>query len=366
MLKKYRHLYRFILSFVFFVTVTASGAPVANAADINTFSVSLSTIEQSVVADHTLTFTINDAWSATETLTIDYPDGFDLSTLANSEPEDFDITDDAAEKTIVANGSCAANSIEITTVDAATDDKLTFTLCAGSSAITTGSIMVFEIGINATFGSPGNDQITNQTAAENATDAVIAIAGTFSGSGSAAVEIVTDNTATINATVGPSITCSFAGLTTTFSNLTTGLISTSDTNTVITISTNAPNGFTLTVRDAGDGANPGLYKSSSPTSLIGSATDGFANTATLVAGTDGFGIQASTSGGSGASVTIATRYDQSGNSIGGLELTDTTLASATGAVSGRGVTMVHKAAVEGLTPAGSYSDTLTYVCTGTF
>ena len=361
MLKNYQHLYRIILSFVFFVAVTASEIPVANAADINTFSVSLSTIEESVVANQTITFTINDAWSATETLTIDYPDGFDLNTWGNSEPEDFDITDDAAEKTIVANGSCTADSIEITTVDATIDDKLTFTLCAGSTAIATGSIMVVEIGTNATFGSPGNDQITNQTAAQNATDAVVTIAGTFSGTGSAAVEIVT-----INATVGPSITCSFAGLTTTFANLTTGLISTSDTNTVITVSTNAPNGLTLTVRDAGDGANPGLYKSSSPTSLIGSATDGFADTATLAAGTDDFGIQASTSGGSGASVTIAARYDQSGNDIGGLELTDTTVASATGAVSGRGVTMVHKAAVEGLTPAGSYADTLTYICTGTF
>ena len=98
MLKNYQHVYHIILSFVFFVAVTASEIPVANAADINTFSVSLSTIEESVVANQTITFTINDAWSATETLTIDYPDGFDLNTLGNSEPEDFDITDDAAEK----------------------------------------------------------------------------------------------------------------------------------------------------------------------------------------------------------------------------------------------------------------------------
>ncbi len=349
------------------ITILAlAGVRFAQAAAISTFSVTLSTIQESVAANQTLTFTINDPWDATETLTVDYPDGFSLSTLANTEPEDFDITDDGAEKTIVANGSCAADSIEITTVDAATNDRLTFTLCSGSTSIATSSVIVIEIGTHATQGSAGNDQITNQTAAENATDAVITIAGTFSGSGTAAVEIVADNSATVNATVGPSITCSFAGMTTTFTNLTTGAISTSDTNTTITVSTNASNGFNLTVRDEGDGANPGLYKSSAPTSLIGSATDAFANTATLVAGTDGFGIQGSTSGGSGATVTIDARYNQTSNDVGGLERTDTLLASATGAVANRQVTVVHKAAVGGLTPAGSYSDTLTYVCTGVF
>ncbi|MEX0594650.1 MAG: hypothetical protein WD157_00940, partial [Patescibacteria group bacterium] len=278
----------------------------------------------------------------------------------------FDITDDAAEKSIVAAGSCVADSIEITTVDAVTNDRLTFTLCSGSTAIATGSVIVVEIGTNAAQGGAGNDQIVNQTAAENDTDSVITIGGSFNGTGTAAVEIVADNTAVVNASVGPSITCGFAGLTTTFSNLTTGLISTADTNTVITISTNAESGFNLTVRDEGDGADPGLYKSSAPTSIIGSATDAFADTATLAAGTDGFGIQASTSGGSGASVTIAARYDQTSNAVGGLELTDTQVASATGAVANRAVTIVHKAAVGGLTPAGSYTDTLTYVCTGTF
>jgi hypothetical protein len=355
-----------VLALALLIFVSLSDINITRAALVDTFSVSLSTIEESVDANHTLTFTINDSWDASDTLYIDYPDGFDLGDLANTEPEDFDITDDAAEKTIVANGSCSANSIEITTVDSVTDDRLTFTLCSGSTAIASGSVIVVEIGTHATAGSAGNDQIANQTAAQNATDATVSIGGTFGGTGSAAVEIVSDSTTTVNATVGPSITCSFAGTTTTFSNLTTGLISSSDTNTVITVSTNAESGFNLTVRDAGNGTNPGLYKSSTPTSLIGSADDSFNNTATLSAGTDGFGIQASTSGGSGASVTIATRYDQAGNDIGGLELTDTSLASATGAVSSRAVTIVHKAAVGGLTPAGSYTDTLTYVCTGIF
>jgi len=365
-MKKITCVTRWLFSTALTIASAFGGITPALAADIDTFSVSLSTIEESVAANQTLTFTINDSWDATETLTVDYPDGFDLSTLGNTEPEDFDITDDAAEKGIVANGSCVANSIEITTVDAVTDDQLTFTLCSGSTAIATGSVIVIEIGTNATFGSAGNDQITNQSAAQNNTDAVVTIGGNFGGSGTAAVEIVADNTTTVNATVGPSITCGFSGMTTTFTSLTTGSISTSGTNTVITISTNAANGFSLTVRDVGDTADPGLYKSSAPTSLIGSADDSFNNTATLVAGTDGFGIQGSTSGGSGASVTIAARYNQTGNDVGGLELTDTTLASATGAVSNRAVTIVHKAAVGGLTPAGSYSDILTYVCTGIF
>lgn len=339
------------------------------AADVTSFSDTLSTIKESVVANHTFTFTITDGWAADETLTLDFPAGFSNSGFANTEPEDFDITDDGAEQNLVANGGCTGATLEIaiTTVDTVDPIGFTFTRCTGDATITAGSVVVIEIGTHATTGGTGNDQITNQTAAQNGTDGVITLTGGggYTDTGSVAVEIVADNDVTVNATVDPRITCAFTGLTTTFASL-TGPVATSDTNTTITVSTNAANGFNISVRDEGNGTNPGLYKSSAPTYLIGSADSSFSNTALLANDVDGFGIQGSTSGGSGATVTIDARYDQSGNNVGGLERTATNLASATGAVASRVITIVHKAAVSGLAAAGAYTDTLTYVCTGIF
>lgn len=349
--------------------VAAFPVSVTRAADVTSFSDTLSTIKESVVANHTFTFTITDGWAATETLTLDFPAGFSNSGFANTEAEDFDITDDGVEQNLVASGGCSGTTleIEVTTVDTSDPIGFTFTRCTGDATIAAGSVVIIEIGTNATTGGTGNDQITNQTAAQNGTDGVISLTGGggYTDTGNLAVEIVADNDVTVNATVDPRITCAFTGLTTTFASL-TGPVTTSDTNTTITVSTNASNGFNISVRDAGNGTNPGLYKSSSPTYLVGSADSSYANTATLTNDVDGFGIQGSTSGGSGASVTIDARYNQVSNAVGGLELAATNLASATGAVASRVVTIVHKAAVSGLAAAGAYTDTLTYVCTGVF
>lgn len=340
------------------------------AAAVSSFSDRLSTIKESVVANHTLTFTINDSWDASETLSIDFPDTFNTTGFANSDDNDYDVTDDAAEIEVVASGGCAANKIEITTVNTTTD-TFTFTLCSGSTALASASVIVIEIGTHATANGTGDTQITNQTASENNSNAIVTLAGNFGGSGTLALEIVADNDVTVNATVDPSITCAFTGMTTTFASLTTGAISTSDTNTTVTISSNGGSGVSLTVRDDGNGTNPGLYKSAGTTYLIGSADGSFGNIVTLAAGTDGFGLTASSSGGSGAALTIDGRFDASGgaNEVGGLEVgaaNAVSLATSTGTLASRVVTITHKAAVSGLAPAGSYTDTITYVCTGIF
>src|SRR3990167_2246193 len=107
----------------------------AQAAPHTVISDQLSRLEVSLNANHTITFTLASAWDASEALTLDFVDGdgFDTTEFANTEPEDFDIRwggSGGTEKTIVASGGCAANSIEITTVNTTTD-TFTFTLCAG-------------------------------------------------------------------------------------------------------------------------------------------------------------------------------------------------------------------------------------------
>ncbi len=114
------------------------------------------------------------------------------------------------------------------------------------------------------------------------------------------------------------------------------------------------------MQDAGNGVSPGLYApGATSTPII------LSSTATLSAGTEGYGIQAATSSnGTGALLSVSPTYLKTGNNVGGLSLTSTPLASSTAPVASKEVIITHKAAISGLTKAGSYSDTITYSCLG--
>ncbi|MCS6789236.1 MAG: hypothetical protein NZ484_01555 [Patescibacteria group bacterium] len=113
----------------------------------------------------------------------------------------------------------------------------------------------------------------------------------------------------------------------------------------------------------GSTSSPGLYKGDAPTYLIPSPNAVFSATATLVAGTDGYGIQAATTtAGSGSILSLNPRYNQTGSVVGGLTTTTLTLASSSATTSNRQVLVTHRVAVSASTPSGNYSDTITYSC----
>ncbi len=155
----------------------------------------------------------------------------------------------------------------------------------------------------------------------------------------------------ITTAAAPALTCTLSATSTSFSNLSPSSVSTSTPDITITITSSG--GFQITVKDAGNGTNPGLYKSTSPTYLIQS-TD-----ATLTPGTDGYGIQATTTN---SNITINPKYNKSGNNVGGLSLTDIQLASSTTAVSNAQIIIKHKASASYIAPTGNYSDIITYSC----
>jgi hypothetical protein len=174
----------------------------------------------------------------------------------------------------------------------------------------------------------------------------------------ASIDMVQGATVTVTASVTETVTCSTNISSTAFGTLTTGAVSTAATNASSSLSCNNGLGCTLTVQDAGNGASPGLA-TTSPAYLIPSAN------ATLIAGTEGYGIQAtSTTGGSGGTLTIRSVYNVSSTDVGGLLIAATTLASSTAQVASRQVLVRHLAAISATTQAGSYSDTITYSCTG--
>lgn len=351
------------------ILIVAMTLPVfkAKAGDLTAISDTMSRMKDTTASDHTIKFTTPAGRTAIgDTITITFPTGF---TVTGVDDTDIDLSTGATTgyETELTLGAAAGAGVWGVSF---TGQVLTFTHPTDATGdIAATNKVVVEIGQVATGGA-ANAQITNQTVAQNNTDATIEIAGNNSfDTGSFAVEIVADDQIVYSATVDPSITASFSANASSFGTITTSAVADAATQIDITIGTNGNSGFTATVYDAGDGTNPGLYKSAATTDLIGSTTSAYADgPTTLAANTEGYGINAATSGGSGATVTIASPYDSSPQ-VGGLEVgtsAATTLASATGPCSGRIVSINAKAAIDSLIRAGSYQDTVTVIVTGNF
>lgn len=171
------------------------------------------------------------------------------------------------------------------------------------------------------------------------------------------------STVTVSATVNKTISCSTLATTTTFSTLSAIAVNTSTPAVSSTMACiNDLGGCTLSINDAGNTTNGGLYNATT-THLIPSPNAAFSATTTLVAGTEGFGINATTTAGTGAAFTVAANYAYSGATVGKLSPTAVTLVSTNATTSGATVTVTPLAAISASTPGGTYTDTITYGCT---
>ena len=302
-----------------------------------------------VYSNHTIKYTTPTGVAAGQNMQITFPAGFTIGTV---DYTDIDVS--WGPSTGAENELTLAATASGTTWGAVFAGQV-LSITSGTGTITAASKVIIEIGLNA---SGGNAQIQNQATAATYT---ISIAGSFGDTGKIAIVILTDDQVQLTATVNPSITFSISATSSAFGELSTGSVTASSPDITLTVGTNAQTGYTISVQDQGDGANPGLYNTTA-SYLIGSANPSYGDTATLSTGNEGYGIQ-----GASATATIAARYDKSGNDVGGLERTATTLASYSSGMTGNHtVTVTHKAAISSWTKAGSYSDTLTYIATGNF
>jgi len=172
----------------------------------------------------------------------------------------------------------------------------------------------------------------------------------------------TTSSVTVSATVTNTVSCSSDQSSTSFGTLSSLVVSTSTPNVVSNLSCNSGGGCTLNVQDAGNTSSPGLYAAAATSSPII-----LSSTATLSAGTEGYGIQATnTPSGSGAVLTVNATYLHATSTlaVGGLTIANAVLASSILPISNRQVAVAHAVAISGLTKAGAYADTITYSCTG--
>ncbi len=310
---------------------------VAWAASLSKMSDELSTIKAGTSANHTIKFRISTGAALDSTITINFPAGFAMGSIAFG---DIDLSHGAStgaetEETLETAATTTAWGAAVS------GQVLTLTAPGSSGAIAANDYVILEIGTNA---SGGSNQITNPTAGTHQID----IGGTFGDTGSLAVVTVADNQVAVTGTVLPTLSFSLSANTAAFGNLSSASVATAGTDITLTISTNGTKGYTVTVRDEGDASDPGLW-SAAANNLIASST------AALAAGTEGYGIQAS---GSGA--TVASPYNVSGINVGALSRTAQTLATNTGPADGDTVVVTHKAAISNITEPGDYVDTITY------
>ena len=133
-------------------------------------------------------------------------------------------------------------------------------------------------------------------------------------------------------------------------------------------STNSSSGtFFLKIYSAGTNTAgyPGAIWGAAAGAVVESPNAALSASATLVAGTEGYGVQAATT--SGSNLLIAPRYNYASSTIhtvGGLATSGTSqiIASSGAAISNEIVQVTHKMAVAPSTPGGSYSDTIYYTC----
>lgn len=292
---------------------------------LTSISDTMSRLKTGVASDHTVTFTTPTGIVNGNTVTLTFPSS---SFTMGASLSSVTIADNGGADNAVTSASYSANVLTIT--------------ASASSVVAAGHTATIKI---------PSAQITNPAAATY----VITIGGTFGDTGKVAVVILTDDQIPVTASVDPSLSMTVANTTLALGTLSSSSVASSSTNNVV-IGTNGSHGYTISVKDAGNSSNPGLYNSGS-SKLIASST------ATLSAGTEGYGAICGKTSGSGS----CSFADGSTNNVTGMSLVGATFASYNAKPSGNDTfTIGVKAAIASSTDAGSYTDTLTVIGTANF
>ena len=125
------------------------------AANITSVSNTLTDSDLGVVSNHTITFTTPTGVLNGETIVVTFPNGFNIST-SSVDSTDIDVA-------TTSDFSVAADCTGAEEVGASISGQdLTLTFCAGDGgSVPANGTTTIEIGTNATFGTTGDQQVTN-------------------------------------------------------------------------------------------------------------------------------------------------------------------------------------------------------------
>lgn len=227
----------------------------AQAANLTTISDTLSDSDVSVVSDHTINFTVptsSPGLLAGETMTVTFPAGF--AGVGSIAFGDVDIRVNGVDETVAAVAAPGVWGV------AGAGQVLTIT--SNNTTLSATDVVEIQIGTNATFGVTGSNQITNPTAGSY--EIVVTAGAVDTGKTRVAIidnvlvtaivdtafDFTIDGLATSTAINGTSTTGSTTPTLIDFGTLVAGEIKT--LAQALTVTTNARNGFVVTVNSDGD------------------------------------------------------------------------------------------------------------------
>jgi hypothetical protein len=348
-----------IISIAFGVSITH--VELVHAAGLNTLSDSLSTAKVGFASDHTIQFVTPTGVTSGQNITITFPNGWTMGNLATTSI-DFATSTSATCSGFadVVIGSSVPSGLAWGV--ATTSNIITFT--SGTAVIPANRCIQIRLGSNATFQGAGTTTIINPS---SATSSIINIAGSFGDTGQITVNIITDDTVAVTATVAQAFTFTISTSTIYFGTLSSSQTKyASSTNPLgdtletiahtLQVSTNAPSGYTVTIR----GQTLTSQQSASNTiNFIGPTA------ASSTVGIEQFGIRATSTGGSGAAVDptygALTSY--------GYDATATSsaiFATGSGATNTTTFGLRYVANIATLTEAGTYTSNVVFVATANY
>lgn len=360
-----KKLFSSIASFLVIVSIivgtSITHVELVYAAALTSLSDTLSSVKKSTLSDHTIQFVTPSGISAGQGFTITFPAGWTLGQLGATSTDFATSTSASCSGFTDANLTNGAASGLIWGVSTSSQS---ISITSGTAVVPANRCVQIRLGSNAVFQASGASQITNPS---SATSSIITIGGTFADSGSITVNIIDDDTVAMTGTVNQSLSFVISTSTIYFGTLGSGAAKyASSTNTLgdtietvahtLGVSTNAPSGFTVSVRGQ---TLTSQQNASNTISAIG------ASAASSTPGSEQFGFRATESGGTGVTVSspfsFATSYGYNATAT-----TSATLATGSGATTLSTVSLRYVTNIAAITEAGTYAANLIYVATANF
>ncbi len=330
------------------------------AAALTTLSDTQSSVKVSALSDHTFQFVTPSGVIAGGTISITFPVGWTIGSLATTSV-DF-ATSTSASCSGFTDALISNNASGLTWGVATTTSVITFT--SGTAVIPANRCIQIRIGSNAVSQGTGTTTIINPA---SATSSVIVIGGTFGDTGLITANIITDDTVAMTGTVNQSLSFTISTTTIYFGALgSAGPKFASSTNPLgdsnetiahsLAVGTNAPSGFTLSVRG---------QTLTSQQNALNTITAVGGSPAANATGTEQFGLRATESGGVGTVVSspfaTANQYGYSSTAT-----TSAVLATGSGSTPTSTYSLRYVANIAAVTEAGTYAANLVYVATANF
>jgi hypothetical protein len=362
------------------ITLWSLGLPslrFAEAANVTSFSVTLSDSAPSAPANHTVVFTVPSGMDAGETITIEFPAG-QFGNFINIDAQDIDLQVGVTDQAL-ANGAASGATWGVST------SSNTISLESGTEAIAEDETVTILIGTNATFGGNGVDRITNP--ATTTSYEIKVEVGDGGDTGATRVFIIDE--VLVSATVETIFTFEVTGVAdgldlggiltdvqTTATSVPFGVLD--DTGAVaaaqdLVVSTNAASGFVVTVQvDQQLTSNSGaiIHAFDNGSYLDLDNADVWAEPQGLIAASTTWGHWGLTSTDPSVTSGLVDAYGSGDNYVAASTTPVEVFrhdGPANGTTVGTGTTRVgYRAEVSALQPAGEYTATLTYVATPVF